>query len=504
MTKLAELIQQLQKISHLRSISNLLSWDQQVIMPPGGSESRSNQSQVLSGIIHDLATNKSLGDLISSASDENPSDPFDKQLIALAKKNFEKSKKIPKELVEEEAKLTSEAFGIWVKAKKENKFSDFSPILKKIVILKTKIAKHIDDKQKVLDVLTDEFDPDMKAFRYEELFGQIKPQLVELIQKIEKQKKAGYKIDQSYLTSTEGKFSLDIQEKLSKEISTEIGFSFENGRLDTAPHPFTTNMDKNDVRITTRFKTTEFFEGLAGTVHETGHALYEQGRNSKYYGTPVSDAHGMSLHESQSLLWERHVGLSKSFWERYWPVIQTRFPHLPKEISSEQVYLAVNQVEAGFIRVESDEVTYPMHIIIRFEIEKGLFDGSIQVDDLPKVWNQKMKDYLGIVPETDTFGVLQDIHWAYGAFGYFPSYLCGAMLSAQIFRCMEGKIENVHQKIKDGKFEELKKWLNVNIHEKGSLHTLDNLMIEVTGEKLNPKYFLEYLNKKYTEIYQLK
>lgn len=473
-------------------------------MPQGGAGARGNQLQVLSGILHDHSTSKSLSDLIIAAGLENPSDVYEKQIINMAKKDFDKNCKIPKELVEEAAKLESDSFEVWVRAKKDNRFDDFAQVLKKWIVLKKKMAGHIDPKKPVLDVLIDEFDPDMATSRLDELFSSIKKPLVELIQKIQKSKQNGNRFDTTFLKSKEGLFDLQSQEKLSRQISKDIGFSFENGRLDVSAHPFTINMDRQDVRITTRYKNTEFLDGLSGTVHETGHALYEQGRNENYYGTPVSNAHGMSLHESQSLLWERHVGLSKPFWTKYWPEVQNTFQHVDKDIKVDAVYLAVNEVEPNFIRVESDEVTYPMHIIMRYEIEKGLFDGTIEVENLAKVWDAKMQEFLGIVPENYAQGVLQDIHWAFGAFGYFPSYLCGAILSAQLFNKMQSSIDDVDGKISNGKFDELKTWLNKNIHEKGSLLTLDDLMVEVTGEKLNPTYYLDYLYKKYEVIYKLK
>jgi carboxypeptidase Taq len=502
-SKLQLLITELKKISHLRSINSVLSWDQQVKMPQGGAQARSSQLQLLSGIIHDWSTAKTLGELIQEASRENPTDLYDKQVIALARKDFEKNNKIPKELVEESAKLESEGFELWVKAKKENKFEEFATVLQKFIDLKQKIAKCIDSSKPSLDVLIDEFDPDMTTKRLDELFSSVKGHLVKLIQDIETSKKNGNTFDVSFLSSKDPLFPVKDQEALGREISKDIGFSFTDGRLDVSAHPFTINVDKHDVRITTRYKETEFFEGLTGTVHETGHALYEQGRNEKYYGTPVSNAHGMSLHESQSLLWERHVGLSKGFWTKYWPQVQKTFPHIDSKIEVSSVYLAVNEVQPSLIRVEADEVTYPMHIILRFEIEKGLFDGTIKVEDLPRVWNEKMKEYLGIVPEGAAQGVLQDIHWALGAFGYFPSYLIGAMCAAQIFAKMESSIDSIHSKIENGKFEELKNWLNKNIHEKGSVMSLDDLMKEVTGEKLNTKHYIDYMEKKYKAIYKL-
>lgn len=501
MSKTLELIKKLQKISHLNSIESLLSWDQQVMMPQGGHISRSLQIETLSGIVHDLQTEKDLGKLIEECLKEEQEDKYAIMMVKLAKKNFDKQSKIPKELVEENAKLSSTGYQVWAKARQENKFEDFVPVLKQWIELKKKMAKCIDEQKKPIDVWIDEHDPDMKSSRLDELFQQIKDKIVPLIKKIAHAEK---KIDTSFIYSSEGKFQVEKQEKLSKEFSKEIGFSFENGRLDVSTHPFTINIDRKDVRITSRYRNDDLLQGLTGAIHESGHAMYEQGRNEKYYGTPVSNAHGISLHESQSLLWERHIGLSKPFWKRYWSKVQETFTHIPNNLTSDDIYLAANVVEPTFIRVESDEVTYPMHVILRYEIEQGLFDGSIQVEDLPKVWNQKMKEYLGIIPETDTKGVLQDIHWSFGAFGYFPSYLCGAMLAAHIFNHMKTKIENLDQKIIDGNFNILREWLNKNIHEKGSLLSLDDLMIEVTGEKLNPKYFIDYLEKKYTEIYDLK
>eukprot|EP01091_Cochliopodium_minus_P003542 TRINITY_DN1353_c0_g1_i1.p1 TRINITY_DN1353_c0_g1~~TRINITY_DN1353_c0_g1_i1.p1 ORF type:complete len:504 (+),score=178.75 TRINITY_DN1353_c0_g1_i1:2-1513(+) len=501
-SNLTKLIKESKKISTLRSITSVLTWDQQVMLPPNGSQSRGQQLQVLSGIAHDLETSQLMGELISNAEKENVSDPFEKALIRLARKSFDKASKIPKELVEESAKLENDGFEVWAKARKEDKFEEFSPILRKWVDLKKRVANHIDPNKPVLDVLIDEHDPEMKSERLDELFNEVKNFLIPFIQKI-KNAKEKTKHDNSFLFSKEDKFDIESQEKLSRKVAKDIGFNLDCGRIDVSTHPMTIGIDKDDVRITTRYKKNDFYQGLAGTVHECGHAMYEQGINEKYKGTPVAQPQGMSLHESQSLLWERHVGLSEAFWQHYWPITKSFFDFIPNNVTNEQAYLGVNAVDPIFIRVESDEVTYPMHVILRYEIEKGLFNGTVDVDKLPEVWNQKFNDYLGITPPNNTQGVLQDIHWALGAFGYFPSYLVGAMLSAQIYHQATISVTNLNQNIKEGRFTELRTWLNQNIHEKGSLMSFDELMVEVTGEKLNPKYFFDYLTKKYSQIYQL-
>eukprot|EP01080_Neovahlkampfia_damariscottae_P001347 gene1347-11429_t len=499
-TSILTLDKYLQKISNLQNISALISWDQQVMMPTGGAAARGEQISTLHGLIHEQQTSDILKDLIEKEEKKKETDVWKKRMVEMARRDYNKQIKIPKELVEKSAKLESEAFENWVKARKENNFELMVPYYTQWIEIKKEMAKCIDDKEEPLNVLIDEFDPDMKMARLDELFELLKKNLIPLIKKIKESKT---KHENSFLTSEESKFDIEKQKSLNKKISEKLGFSFDNGRLDVSTHPFTTSFDPKDVRITTRYSDKEFIQGIQGTVHESGHAMYEQGLNAEYSTKLVGKAHGMSLHESQSLFWERHIGLSQPFWNHYWNEIKETFDHIPKEISPTQAYNAINNVAPTFIRVESDEVTYPMHIIMRYEIEKGLFNGTIEVKDLPKIWNEKMKEYLGIVPETDALGVLQDIHWSLGAFGYFPSYLCGAILASQFFKTAEKKIENLNEKIEKGEFSELKKFLNENIHSKGSLYTLDELTKQVTNESMNPKYLIDHLTKKYSKIYNL-
>jgi len=287
-------------------------------------------------------------------------------------------------------------------------------------------------------------------------------------------------------------------------LALNLGFDTEGGRLDVSVHPFTCDIHVTDVRMTTRYKETNILEGITGTIHETGHSLYEQGRNIKYANLPVSEALSMGIHESQSLFWERMIGLSFPFWKHYFSKVKDHFSQIPSEISVEQFYKAINEVEPGFIRVESDEVTYPMHIILRYELEKGLIEGTIEVDDLPKLWNAKMKEYLGIEPSTDSQGVLQDTHWASGLFGYFPTYSLGAIYSSQFFEQLKKEIPNVDQLLENGDFKPVREWLRNKIHIVGSLYPSGDLLAkEVTGQPLNPSIFTDYLQKKYSKLYDL-
>ena len=310
----------------------------------------------------------------------------------------------------------------------------------------------------------------------------------------------GKKPDDSFLY---GNFPIEKQKELGKKISQEIGFAFDRGRMDASVHPFCGGSHPTDVRITTRYCSKNFVESLYAVIHETGHGLYEQGRMKRDRDLPVSEHLSMGIHESQSLFWERMIAQSESFCHCYLPRFKEAFPENLKDVSARKFYEAINVSEPSMIRVEADEVTYPLHIILRFEIEKGLFDGSISPFELPEVWNYKMKTYLGIQPGTDVEGVLQDIHWSMGSFGYFPSYTLGAIYACQFFKALKKQDCGIEEKIKLGKFGDIKKWLNDNIHQKGRLYSSNDLVTQLTGEPLNPDYFIQYLKEKYADIYQL-
>ena len=495
----------LREISTLGSINGILGWDEMVLLPEG-STLRGKQKAVLSGIIYDKSTDPILGDALKSLSEARAQSELtdvQKAVVRDSLKEFIRSTALPKELVTRQSELESEAYSAWVAARQESDFSKFAPCLEEWISLNKKKANCIDSKKAPYDVLVDTYEKGMTSQRLDDIFSEVKKDLVPLIATI---KNKGTPPDDSLLKSKS--FDVKKQAELCHSIALDLGFDIKRGRLDTSVHPFTGGSDPTDVRMTTRFKELDITEGLTGAIHETGHALYEQGRNlsPEWQGLCVSDAMSMGVHESQSLLWERCIALQKPFQNYLLRKLVDYFPNdFPSSVTVDQLYGAMNKVNFdGLIRVESDELTYTMHIILRYEIEKGLIDGSINVADVPKVWSEKMESYLGVKPSKDSEGCLQDIHWSGGAFGYFPTYSLGAIYAAQIYMCAKENIPNLDDQISKGEFKVLKEWLNQRIHKLGSLYSDgDELMKAVTGKVLDPKIFLSYLKKKYYDIYKI-
>ncbi|KAF9403985.1 hypothetical protein BGZ94_004430 [Podila epigama] len=346
------------------------------------------------------------------------------------------------------------------------------------------------------------YEPGFKDDRLQVLFEDLKSNLVPLIAKI---KAKNFQHDDAFL---QGEWDLTQQTEFSHRVSKEIGFDTTCGRLDNSTHPFTGGAHSTDVRMTTRYTLTDLKEGVTGTIHETGHSLYEQGRSKKYVDTPVSAALSLGIHESQSLLWERMVGLSKPFWTNILPLLKEKFQEPAHEalqsVTVDHFYNAWNRVEPGYIRVEADEVTYGLHVILRYEIEKALIEGDITVAEVPGLWNAKMKEYLGLEVTEDRVGCLQDTHWAVGLIGYFPTYTLGSIYAVQIFAAAKEAIPNLDEHLTKGEFHVLKKWLNENIHEQGSLRESgDDLIFHLTGKHLDSSLYVKYLTEKYTKIYDL-
>ncbi len=494
-----KLTSRLEELTSLNGIAGILHWDQEVIMPSGGVEFRAKQMSTLAGILHEKSTDPEIGDWLQDLETGTPDDldSYQAANIREAKRDYEREVKVPKKLAQEMAELSATSRQIWVKARQENRFGDFVPSLKRWIELRKEWAGHVDPDNTVYDANIDVYERGGSTAKFEEIFEKVKRELIPLVKEIQEN---GRKPDDSFL---EGDFPTEKQKELGQQISEDIGFAFDKGRMDVSVHPFCGGSHPTDVRITTRYRSDNFVESLYAVIHETGHGLYEQGRMERDRELPVSEHLSMGIHESQSLFWERMIAQSESFCHCYLPKFKEAFPEKLKDVSVKKFYEAINLSEPSMIRVEADEVTYPLHIILRFEIEKGLFDGSMQPDDLPEIWNDKMKTYLGIQPKTDTEGVLQDIHWSMGSFGYFPSYTLGAMYACQFFNTLKKQDSDIENKIKSGKFKDIKKWLNENIHEKGRLYSTDDLVIQVTGEPLNPNLFIKYLKDKYTNIYQL-
>lgn len=495
----------LREISALNSASGVLAWDEMTEgFPPGAAVVRAQQKAALAGVVHEKSVSTDLGDAIKSC--EKVSDQIDCKFsqanIRDARLNYDRGIRVTKELAMEKEAAESEGFAAWQTARKEDDFAGFAPIMKNGLRVFKEYVKATRPDMEPYDAAIDVFERGMTADRLQELFDELAVPLKSLLDRVDA---AGKNEIHPSLKGGEG-WDIDAQNKLCSILAEKIGFDFNNGRLDKSAHPFSIGMAPEDVRITTRYSKDNPFGGIMGLIHETGHALYEQGLSKEQYGLPVHGALSMGAHESQSLFWERMVALQPAFWKSVLPIVHEQLP-VTKDATAEEFNVAVNQVnKRGLIRVDSDELSYPFHIMIRFEIEKGLFDGSIEVEDLSRVWKEKMKKYLDIDVENDADGCLQDVHWPTGGFGYFPTYSLGAMTAAQLYSFMDREaLPGMEGRIEEGKFDDIKLWLNENFHKKGSLYpSLDELLIAVTGEPLKITYFIEYLEKKYTALYNLK
>jgi carboxypeptidase Taq len=494
-----QLVLKLEERSRLGGVMATMHWDQEVIMPKGASDNRSKQMAAFAGVLHEKSIDLDFGELIDTLvnADQSNFTKIEQCNIKEAKREYELETKIPKELIQEIAELSSLGHQIWSKAREENKFLDFAPTLERLIVLKKKWAAFAFPELDAYDANLDIYERGMRVEYLSPIFSKLKKELIPFIAEIQK---SSFIPDSSFL---KGDFSIEKQKALGLQISKNMGFNYEKGRMDTSVHPFCGGGHPTDVRITTRYQSGNFIESLFASIHETGHGLYEQGRMSGFLDLPVSESLTMAIHESQSLFWERMVAQNKYFCEYYLNIFIETFPEKLSGVSLDSLYCAINQCEPSFIRVEADEVTYPIHIILRYEIEKDLFDGSITVKDLPDVWNSKMEEYLGIRPSSDSEGVLQDVHWSGGAFGYFPSYTLGAMYACQFYSKMLTDIGDILKEMKEGNFSNIKKWLNVNIHQKGRLYSTDDLILNITGKKLDPQFFIDYLKNKYSEIYKL-
>jgi len=493
------LVTQLEEISRLGHVMGLLHWDQEVIMPQGGAESRAGQLATLAGIFHEKTTAPVLGDWLDQL-ESCPEAHFNTHEwcnIQEARREYDRETKVPKDLVQEIAELGSKGHHIWVQARKDNKFSDFAGVLTRLIELKKQWAHCVDPDQHPYDVNMDVYERGFTMAQADPLFDRLKSELIPLIKSIQE---SSYQPDCAFMA---GRFPIEKQEQLGKQISSDMGFSFDHGRMDVSVHPFCGGGDSTDVRITTRYREDNFVESLYAVIHETGHGLYEQGRMSESRALPVSESLTTGIHESQSLFWERMIAQQKSFCAHYLDLFRETFPDNLNRIDLQTFYEGINASQPSFIRVEADEVTYPMHVILRYEIEKGLFDGTFAVQQLPKIWNDKMEDYLGIRPPSDQQGVLQDVHWSGGSFGYFPSYTLGAMYAVQFYNSLKKEMPDLEEQIAQGKLSLVKNWLNKNIHSQGRLYSTEDLLRKVTGEILNPEYFISYIKNKYQKIYRL-
>jgi len=491
MKKELKYIYQVQKeISILSGISALLGWDQETHMPKKGSENRAEQEVMIQNLIYSKITSEKLWKAINYLKKQKLSEK-DKIVLRELEKDVSRARKIPREFVEKFSKEIVKANSLWQKARKENDFEIFKPSLKNLVKLSQKKAHYLNPKVEPYDALLDIFEEGMTSEKLTKLFSTLKEELVNLLEKIKKSKK--YK-NQS---KANFKMSKEKQEKISKDIVQKMGISFDEVCYDVSPHPFTTTIGKNDVRITSRYENA--FESFFSTVHEAGHALYELGLPKEFENTFVKDAPSLGIHESQSRFWENMIAKSKSFWKGYFRFYKK---NLKEKINLQDFYEKINRVKPSYIRVNADEVTYCLHVILRFEIERDLINGKIKVEDVRDIWNKKFEEMFGIKVPDDNSGALQDIHWAHGSFGYFPTYAIGTIYSSQILKKLKEVFPNFDELVRNQKFNGILKWLRENIHSKGRTMLADEIIRNACESGLNPKVFIKYLTDKYSKIYK--
>lgn len=497
----AKLFAHSKNIRLLESISGLLEWDQETHMPPAATGVRSEQIELVASLIHKERTSKpfssALSKLINIKSGEmNSKDlkPLQKAALREWRRDYLKAIALPNAFVKEFAKLTSESTMVWAKARKENSFKLFAPYLEKIISLSRKKADYLGYDNHPYDALLDNFEPDMTCKIITPLFEKLQKGVTHLLKKIQDSKQ----VEDKFL---HGKFSAEKQLELGKTILEAMGYDLRKGRIDLSTHPFSMSLHPSDSRITTRINSTSVFDCISTVLHEGGHSLYEMGLLPEYYGSPLCEAVSLGIHESQSRFWETRIGQSKPFWKHFLPLFKKTFKGKFEAVTLDQFYKAINKVVPSFIRVESDEITYSLHVILRFELEKQLIEGSLKVKEIPEAWNEKMKAYLGICPKTDKEGCLQDIHWSMGGFGYFPTYALGNLYAAHLFDAFENAHPDWKKGVEKGDLHFIKVWLGEMIHKHGRAFTATELIKRIDGKKLSHEPYLAYLTAKYKEIY---
>ncbi len=478
----------------------ILNWDLRTKAPRKGVEARSELLGVLSGEHFKLSTSDQMAEYLQALQEPDTFaalDPITQKTVLECKKEYERSKKIPPDRFQAFVVLAAQAGSVWEEAKAHNDFASYRPYLEKIVQFQLEFIEYWGYKDNKYDTLLDMYEPGMTVAQLDPMFATIRDKSVNLLDRI---MASPHKRDTSFLTQN---YDVAAQEAFSRYVIERVGYDFKAGRMDVSVHPFCTTFAPTDVRITTRFNPNDFQTALFGCIHETGHAIYEQNISMDLFGTPLCDGTSMGIHESQSRFWENMVGRSLPFWNHFYTDVVKAFPTQLEGISIDQFYYGINEVTPSLIRIEADELTYNLHIMIRYEIEKALIDQKIEVGDLPRIWNEKMKEYLGIVPDTDANGVLQDVHWSDGSFGYFPTYSLGNVYAAQIANVLKKELSDYEALISAGEFTPIREWLKARIYQYGKMKSPNELLHDITGELGNASYLVDYLEKKFSAIYHL-
>ncbi|MGD9127749.1 MAG: carboxypeptidase M32 [Planctomycetia bacterium] len=485
---------------YLRATIGLLGWDELTGMPAANAPYRAEQTTLLSGMLHERSVDPHYGEQLAELAESKLlDDPTSDTAITILrlKRNYDKSVKLPKRLVEDLTRAAVLGQSQWIKSRADSDFASFAPCLKKIVELKKEQADVMGHDDSIYDPLLDDFEPETKTADVRQVLEGLREALVPLVAEITQ---CGRQADTSILTRS---YPVDRQKKLVREVAALIGFNFDRGMLAETTHPFCTDLGPDDCRINTRYMENFLPGGLFGTIHEAGHGIYEQGLRSDVYGLPLASYASLGIHESQSRMWENLVGRSHSFWQHLFPKVQAYFPESLGDVTLDDFYWAVNAVRPSLIRVEADEATYNLHILVRFELEIDLMEGRLGVDDLPEAWNQKYQDYLGITPPDAASGVLQDVHWSGAMIGYFSTYTLGNLYAAQLFEQAEKEIGPLADHFAQGQFGPLKTWLNEKVHSQGQRYWAAELSERITGRPLSHEPFIRYLREKLSPLYRI-
>jgi carboxypeptidase Taq len=484
----------------IESVEALIGWDERTYMPEAAGEYRAEQMTFLTGLAHQKRTQPKWGELLTElAGSDQAKDPHSDTgtTIRQLKRDYDKRCKLPQKLVEELTRASVLGQQAWVKARSANDFAQFAPHLSKIVELKRQQAAALGYADVPYDALLDDYEPQARTKDIAAVLGKLRQELVPLVHAIMESGR------QAPLEIVQRKFPQAAQEAFGKAAAAAIGFEFNRGRLDITHHPFCTELGPNDCRITTRYDENFFNGAFFGILHEAGHGIYDQGLRSELFGTPPGQFVSLGIHESQSRMWENLVGRSEAFWQHFFPQWQTHFPEAARGVNSAQLFAAVNHVQPSLIRVEADEATYNLHIIVRFELEQALLNGDLAVSDLPGVWREKYREYLGIEPATDAEGCLQDVHWSAALFGYFPTYSLGNLYASQFFEQADADLGGLNDLMRRGEFSPLKQWLNEKIHRHGQCYSATELVQRVTGKPLSSDALMRHLKGKLLPLYGL-
>ncbi len=495
-----ELIRRCKEASVLHSCADVLGWDERTYMPPKGSAHRAEQMALLARLCHEMATTPVIGELLGEV-ERSPlvknTDSTEAANVREIRRSYNRAIKLPKALVEELARVTTRAQQVWQQARKANEFPTFLPWLEKIVALKREEAQAIGYSGVPYDALLDEYEPGATTAEVTGVFAELREQLVPLVAAIAA---SGKRPRHDIL---EREYPIERQKEFGQTAAAAIGFDFDAGRLDTTTHPFCSGLGPGDCRITTRYNPRHFNESFFGILHEAGHGIYEQGLDADHFGTPAGSFASLGIHESQSRLWENQVGRSRPFWEHFFPKAQQAFPTALGDVSLDDFLFAINDVRPSFIRVEADEATYNLHILLRFELEQALVRGDLKPADGPGAWNEKFKRSFGLKVPDDAHGCLQDIHWSGGGIGYFPTYTLGNLYAAQLMEQARQDLGDLDGAFRRGAFGGLKTWLNEKVHRPGRRHSAGELCRRVTGRPLSPEPLVSYLRRKYAPLYAI-